>query len=123
MVGRLPGAQRHNSLYLHAVTHGPLYSTNVMPYQLHLCPCDDFQTRINNIKDVEMMGTRQQLIDRSVCFHPEAMGLLNKHCFFEGKAGEMTIGWPFHFLFGLDVAVVCSLDFFFVGMTFSPPDK
>lgn len=42
------------------------------------------------------------------------MGPLNKHCYFEEKAGETTIGWPFYFLFGLSVAVVvCSLDFFF----------
>lgn len=44
------------------------------------------------------------------------MGLLNKHWYFEGKAGEMTIGWLLYFLFSLDVAVaavVCSLDFFF----------
>lgn len=42
------------------------------------------------------------------------MGLLNKHCYFEGKAGEMTIGWALDFLFGLNVAVVvCSLACFF----------
>lgn len=33
------------------------------------------------------------------------MGLLNKHCYFEGKAGEMTIA-----------VVVCSLDWFFFKM-------
>ena len=48
-MGWLPGALRRNSLCLHAVSLSPLCSTSVMPHQLHLCPCEDFQTQINTI--------------------------------------------------------------------------
>lgn len=46
-MGWLPGALRHDFLYLRAVTHSPFYSTSVMPRQLHLCPQGDVQTQIN----------------------------------------------------------------------------
>lgn len=55
--GWLPEALRHNFLYLLAVTHSSLYSTNVMPHQLHLCPVsDDFQTKINAIHGLQDDG-------------------------------------------------------------------